>query len=156
MLNLVVPPCAQCNLKQVVRAEVDQDLFGALDLRGAALDFQAERFSLQRLQEAQDPGRAAFSLGSPLYLNLFPVRPIAIHAPFSFRQLLFRKAHVTCAAACAEISRNSHDKATAQYRLSIVAIPEQACIAPHLQAHSDRGHFLSTVHRQLTRSNGQM
>mmetsp|Transcript_13405 Transcript_13405/g.40529 ORF Transcript_13405/g.40529 Transcript_13405/m.40529 type:complete len:128 (+) Transcript_13405:188-571(+) len=62
-----------CNLKQVVRAEVNQELSGALDLRGAALDLQAERVSLLRLQEAQDPGRATFSLGSPLYLNLFPV-----------------------------------------------------------------------------------
>lgn len=58
----------------MVRAEVNQELSGALDLRGAALDLQAERVSLLRLQEAQDPGRATFSLGSPLYLNLFPVR----------------------------------------------------------------------------------
>lgn len=56
--------------------EENQELFGAVDLRGAELDFQAERDCLQRLQEAQDPGRADFSLGSPLYLNLFPVRPI--------------------------------------------------------------------------------
>ncbi len=98
MLNLVVPPCAQCNLKQVVRAEVDQDLFGALDLRGAALDFQAERFSLQRLQEAQDPGRAAFSLGSPLYLNLFPVRPIRHPCPFFPSSATFPKSscHLCC------------------------------------------------------------
>jgi hypothetical protein len=61
------------NLKQVVRPlEENQELFGAVDLRGAELDFQAERDCLQRLQEAQDPGRADFSLGSPLYLNLFP------------------------------------------------------------------------------------
>jgi len=67
----------QGNLKQVVRPlEENQELFGAVNLRGAELDFQAERDCLQRLQEAQDPGRADFSLGSPLYLNLFPVRPI--------------------------------------------------------------------------------
>lgn len=66
----------QGNLKQVVRPlEENQELFGAVDLRGAELDFQAERDCMQRLQDAQDPGRAAFNLGSPLYLNLFPVRP---------------------------------------------------------------------------------
>lgn len=62
-----------CNLKQVVQEEEIQDLFSTLDLRATEFDFQAERGSLHRLQVAQDPGRAAFSLGSPLYLNLFPV-----------------------------------------------------------------------------------
>ena len=71
----------QCNLKQVARADENQELFGAVDLRGAHLDFQASRDSLHRLQEAQDPGRAAFSLGSPLYLNLFPVRPRSLPLP---------------------------------------------------------------------------
>lgn len=61
-----------CNLKQVVQEEEIQDLFSTLDLR-FQFSFQAERNSLQRLQIAQDPGRASFSLGSPLYLNLFPV-----------------------------------------------------------------------------------
>lgn len=68
-------PAPQGNLKQVVRPlEESSELFGAVDLRGAELDFQAERDCLQRLQDTQDPGRADFSLGSPLYLNLFPVR----------------------------------------------------------------------------------
>ena len=60
----------QCNLKQVVQAEEVHDLFSTLDLRATQLDFHAERDGLHRLQEAQDPGRATFSLGSPLYLNL--------------------------------------------------------------------------------------
>ena len=65
----------QGNLKQVVRPlEENQELFGAVDLRGAELDFQAERDCLQRQQDAVDLGRADFSLSSPLYLNLFPVR----------------------------------------------------------------------------------
>jgi hypothetical protein len=68
------PLALQGNLKQVVRPlEENRELFGAVDLRGAELDFQAERDCLQRLQEPQDPGRADFSLSSPLYLNLFPV-----------------------------------------------------------------------------------
>ena len=53
--------------------EENQELFGAVDLRGAELDFQAERDCLQRQQDSQDLGRADFSLSSPLYLNLFPV-----------------------------------------------------------------------------------
>lgn len=86
----------QCNLKQVVQEEEIQDLFSTLDLRGIEFDFQAERDSLHRLQVAQDPGRAAFSLGSPLYLNLFPVRSclrsrnkwdIELHAVLSFTWL---------------------------------------------------------------------
>ena len=41
----------QGNLKQVVQAfEEDQVLFGALDQRGAELDFQAERIGLLALQ----------------------------------------------------------------------------------------------------------
>jgi hypothetical protein len=64
----------QGNLKQVVRPlEENQELFGAVDLRGAELDFQAERDCLQRQQDAVDLGHADFSLSSPLYLNLFPV-----------------------------------------------------------------------------------
>lgn len=74
-LNSLCANALQGNLKQVVRPlEENQELFGAVDLRGAELDFQAERDCLQRQQDAVDLGRADFSLSSPLYLNLFPVR----------------------------------------------------------------------------------
>ena len=74
-LTILCANALQGNLKQVVRPlEENQELFGAVDLRGAELDFQAERDCLQRQQDSQDLGRADFSLSSPLYLNLFPVR----------------------------------------------------------------------------------